>query len=98
MTVLDMREAFPLAPEGGRIPHSTEPPTEPGSRPWVLRFARVPDAQQAHVLPSAVYDEDLQVSVGPYDGDPLYMGQTHNPTVPDGNMKNPPPLDEGAKD
>ena len=98
MTVLDMREAFPLAPEGGRIPHSTEPPTGPSSRPWVLRFARVPDAEQATVLPPAVYDEDLQVSVGPYDGDPLYMGQTHSPTVPDGNMKNPPPLDEGTKD
>ncbi|MFI6249070.1 putative ATP-grasp-modified RiPP [Streptomyces sp. NPDC051016] len=98
MTVLDMREVFPHTPVGGRIPHSAEPPSGPDSRPWALRFARVPDATQADVLPAAVYDEDLQVSIGPYDGDPLYMGKTSTPTVPDGNMKNPPPLDEGAKD
>ena len=98
MTVLDMREAFPLAPEGGRTPRSSESPTGLDSRPWALRFAHTPDASQADVVPPAVYDENLQVSVGLYDGDPLYMGKTHSPTVPDGNMKNPPPLDEGAKD
>ncbi|MFI2199909.1 hypothetical protein ACH47Z_03800 [Streptomyces sp. NPDC020192] len=97
MTVVDVREAFPLAPEGGRIPRSTEPPTGPDSRPWILRFARVPDASQATVLPLAVYDEESQVSVGLYDGPLPYMA-THTPTVPDGNVKNPPPLDEGTKD
>lgn len=97
MTVVDVREAFPLAPEGGRIPHSTEPPTGPESRPWILRFARTPDASQAVVLPLAVYDEELQMSVGLYDGPLPYM-QTHTPTVPDGNVNNPPPLDEGTKD
>jgi len=96
MTV-DMRDAFPLAPEGGRIPHSTEPPTGPDSRPWILRFARTPDASQATVLPLAVYDPTLQMSVGLFDG-PLPFMQTHSPTVPDGNVKNPPPLDEGTKD
>ncbi|MEV6759466.1 putative ATP-grasp-modified RiPP [Streptomyces sp. NPDC051105] len=98
MTVLDVREVFPHAPEGGRIPYSADPPTGPDSRPWVLRFARVPDAAQADVLPATVYDEEQQVSIGVYDGDPLYLGKTHSPTVPDGNMKKPPPLDEGTKD
>ncbi|UFR06101.1 hypothetical protein KBP30_35170 [Streptomyces sp. Go40/10] len=97
MTVADVREAFPLAPENGRIPHSMEPPTGAETRPWILRFARVPDASQATVLPAAVYDEQLQMSVGLYDGPLPYM-QTHTPTIPDGNVKNPPPLDEGAKD
>ncbi|MGW0993552.1 putative ATP-grasp-modified RiPP [Streptomyces sp. NPDC002523] len=97
MTVADLREAFPLAPEGGRIPHSTEPPTGPESRPWILRFARTPDASQAVVLPLAVYDEELQMSVGLYEGPLPYM-QTHTPTIPDGSTTNPPPLDEGTKD
>ncbi|MFJ8793912.1 hypothetical protein [Streptomyces sp. NPDC102462] len=26
------------------------------------------------------------------------MANTHTPTVPDGSMTNPPPLDEGPKD
>lgn len=97
MAVTDVRAAFPLAPEGGRIPHSDEPPTGPATRPWILRFARVPDASQAVVMPLAVYDEELQMSVGLFDGPLPYM-QTHTPTVPDGNVKNPPPLDEGTKD
>ncbi|MGW1000498.1 putative ATP-grasp-modified RiPP [Streptomyces sp. NPDC002520] len=97
MTVADLREAFPLAPEGGRIPHSTEPPTGPESRPWILRFVRTPDASQAVVLPLAVYDEELQMSVGLYEGPLPYM-QTHTPTIPDGSTTNPPPLDEGTKD
>ncbi|CDR06427.1 predicted protein [Streptomyces iranensis] len=37
------------------------------------------------------------MSVGLYDGPLPYM-TTHSPTVPDGNMTNPPPLDEGPKD
>ncbi len=97
MTVADVRAAFPLAAEGGRIPHRDEPPTGPTTRPWILRFARVPDASQAVVVPLAVYDEELQMSVGLFDG-PLPYTQTHSPTVPDGNVKNPPPLDEGSKD
>ncbi|GGZ67082.1 hypothetical protein [Streptomyces echinoruber] len=97
MAVADVREAFPLAPEGGRIPHSTEPPTGAGTRPWILRFARIPDASQAVVPPLAVHDERRQVSVGLYGG-PLPYRQTHKPTVPDGNVQNPPPLDEGTKD
>ncbi|WP_282704101.1 putative ATP-grasp-modified RiPP [Streptomyces sp. CC219B] len=97
MTVVDVREAFPLAPDGGRIPRSTEPPTGADTRPWVLRFARVPDATQAVLKPVAVYDEGLQMSVGLYDG-PLPCMQTHHPTIPDGDPSNPPPLDEGPKD
>ncbi|MFF5255327.1 hypothetical protein ACFY4K_25250 [Streptomyces leeuwenhoekii] len=96
-TVLDAREAFPLAPEGGRIPHSTEAPTGPDSRPWILRFAAVPDATQAIAKPPAVYDQESQISIGLYDG-PLPFMQTHTPTVPDGDPGNPPPLDEGPKD
>ncbi|MER6076144.1 putative ATP-grasp-modified RiPP [Streptomyces sp. NPDC001817] len=97
MTVADVREAFPLAPEGGRIPHSTEPPTAPGSRPWILRFTRTPDATQAVVWPLPVYDEEWQVSVGLDEGPLPYMS-THSPTIPDGSVDNPPPLDEGPKD
>ncbi|WP_228044617.1 hypothetical protein [Streptomyces ferrugineus] len=47
--------------------------------------------------PPAVYDEALQMSVGLFDGPLPYMG-THNPTIPDGDPNNPPPLDEGPKD
>ncbi|MFF8726003.1 putative ATP-grasp-modified RiPP [Streptomyces sp. NPDC015171] len=97
MIVADVREAFPLAPEGGRIPYSSAPPSIAGSRPWALRFARTPDATQATVLPPAVYDDEQQMSVGMYDGPLPYM-QTHKPTVPDGSVKNPPALDEGPKD
>ncbi|MEU7305361.1 hypothetical protein [Streptomyces sp. NPDC007206] len=97
MTVADVREAFPLAPEGGRIPHSMEPPSGPASGPWILRFARIPDAARAVVPPLAVYDEGLQMSDGLYEGPLSYM-QTHTPTVQDGSVSNPPPLDEGPKD
>lgn len=97
MTVVDMREAFPLTREGGSIPLSAELPTGPDTRPWILRFARIPDATQAIVKPPAVYDEELQMSVGLYDGPLPYM-QTHTPTIPDGDPNNPPPLDEGPKD
>ncbi|MFG2681597.1 putative ATP-grasp-modified RiPP [Streptomyces sp. NPDC048392] len=98
MSLLDLgREVFPLVPEGGRIPHSTEAPSSPESRPWALRFAALPDATQAIVRPPAVYDEDAQMSVGVYDGPLPYM-QTHSPTIPDGSTTNPPPLDEGPKD
>ncbi|MEU6285676.1 hypothetical protein [Streptomyces sp. NPDC047028] len=97
MTVIDVWEAFPLTPEGGCIPHSTERPTGSGSRPWILRFARTSDATQTVVVPPAVYDEELQMSVGLYDGPLPYM-QTHTPTVPDGSVSNPPSLYEGPKD
>lgn len=96
-TVAHPREAFPLVPEGGRLAHSGELPTRPTTRPWILRFAVTPDATKATVKPSAVYDERAQMSVGLYDGPLPYM-QTEDPTVPDGNTTNPPPLDEGPKD
>ncbi|UGY91346.1 hypothetical protein [Streptomyces gobiensis] len=98
-TAAHPREAFPLAltSEGGRFPHSDETPTGPGTRPWILRFARTPDAAQAIAKPPAVYDDELQMSVSLYGG-PLPFMQTENPTVPDGEMENPPPLDEGPKD
>ncbi|MEV7281026.1 putative ATP-grasp-modified RiPP [Streptomyces sp. NPDC093111] len=92
--IADPRAAFPL---GSRTLRSSEPPSQEGARPWVLRGARVPDATQAIVMPSVVYDEESQMSVGLYDGPLPYM-QTHVPTVPDGDAKNPPPLDEGPKD
>ncbi|MFH8403720.1 putative ATP-grasp-modified RiPP [Streptomyces sp. NPDC018019] len=96
-SVAHPRESFPLAPENGRIPHSAESPTGPNTRPWILRFARVPDATRASVRPAAVYDPELQVSVSLF-GDPLTFAGTHDPTVPDGDVEDPPPLDEGAKD
>ncbi|MEU3186918.1 putative ATP-grasp-modified RiPP [Streptomyces sp. NPDC006923] len=97
MPVALPREAFPLTPEDGRLRHSGEPPTGPATRPWALRFAGAPDATQATVLPDTIYDEAAQMSVGLYEG-PLPFMETHTPTVPDGNVVNPPPLDEGAKD
>ncbi|MFF4454971.1 putative ATP-grasp-modified RiPP [Streptomyces goshikiensis] len=90
-------EAFPLAPEGGRLPHSSEPPSGPITRPWVLRFAKAPDATRAMRLPASIYDEERQLSIG-VDTDLLPYMQTHTPTVPDGSITNPPPLDEGPKD
>ncbi|MFF0224751.1 putative ATP-grasp-modified RiPP [Streptomyces sp. NPDC004629] len=90
------REAFPLA--DGRLPLSTEAPSGPDTRPWVLRFARTPGATGAVTVPAAVYDPARQVNVS-YDGGLLTcMANTHAPTVPDGSMTNPPPLDEGPKD
>ncbi|MFF4738761.1 hypothetical protein ACFY2W_23190 [Streptomyces sp. NPDC001262] len=96
-TVAHPREVFPLAPEAGRLVHSSEPPTDPTTRPWILRFAQTPNASQAIVKPPAVYDEEAQMSVGLYDGPLPYMG-SHDPTIPDGSVSNPPPLDEGPKD
>ncbi|WP_445269613.1 putative ATP-grasp-modified RiPP [Streptomyces sp. DSM 41634] len=90
-------ETFPLAPEGGRLPHSSEPPSGPDTRPWALRFARTPDATNTVRLPAALYDEERQLSIG-VDTDLLPYMQTHTPTVPDGSTTNPPQLDEGAKD
>ncbi len=96
-TVAHPREAFPLVAEGGRLAYSSEIPTNATTRPWILRFAQVPDATQALVKPPTTYDEQTQMSVGLYDGPLPYM-QTHSPTVPDGDPNNPPPLDEGPKD
>ncbi|MFI0906752.1 putative ATP-grasp-modified RiPP [Streptomyces sioyaensis] len=96
-TLVHPREAFPLAPEGGRVPHSAEQPSGPATRPWILRYAQTPDATQAIPLPAALYDEELQLSVG-VDTDLLPFMQTHSPTIPDGSTTNPPPLDEGPKD
>jgi putative ATP-grasp target RiPP len=91
------RESFPLASECGRVPHSSDTPSGPVTRPWILRFAIRPDSQQATALPPALYDEDQQISVG-VDTDLLPYMATHSPTVPDGSVSNPPPLDEGTKD
>ncbi|MGY5131524.1 putative ATP-grasp-modified RiPP [Streptomyces nigrescens] len=96
-TLAHPREAFPLAPESGRVPPGPEAPSAPTTRPWVLRFAQTPDSTQATPLPAALYDEELQLSVG-VDTDLLPFMQTHSPTIPDGSTTNPPPLDEGAKD
>lgn len=49
-------------------------------------------------MPAHEYDQGRQVSVS-YDGGLLTcMANTHSPTVPDGSVSNPPPLDEGPKD
>ncbi|MFH8337721.1 putative ATP-grasp-modified RiPP [Streptomyces sp. AM6-12] len=96
-TALD-REAFPLTPPGGRTPYSKEAPSGPDTRPWALRGARTPDSTAAIPVPAHEYDQGRQVSIS-YDGGLLTcMANTHNPTVPDGSVKNPPPLDEGPKD
>jgi len=92
------REAFPLTPSEGRTPYSSEAPSGPQTRPWALRFARVPDSTGATVIPTHAYDHARQVNLS-YDGGLLTcMANTHSPTVPDGSTTNPPPLDEGAKD
>ncbi|MCD9143630.1 hypothetical protein [Streptomyces albireticuli] len=94
-TVAHPRDAFPLTPEGGRLVRSDEPPTR--TRPWILRFAHIPDATQATAKPPARYDDESQMSVALFDGPLPYM-QTDTPTIPDGDPENPPPLDEGPKD
>jgi putative ATP-grasp target RiPP len=97
-TAAHPREAFPLAPEGGRVPHSTEAPGPADTRPYVLRFARIPDSVSALPVPARVYDQGRQVNVSDDGGLLTCMGNTHTPTVPDGSTANPPPLDEGPKD
>ncbi|GHJ39167.1 putative ATP-grasp-modified RiPP [Streptomyces sp. TS71-3] len=99
MTTAIDREAFPLTPPGGRTPFSAEAPSDPGVRPWALRFARVPDSTGAIRVPKHAYDYGRQVNML-VDGSGLLtcMGGTHEPTVPDGSVSNPPPLDEGPKD
>ncbi|MFI9149542.1 putative ATP-grasp-modified RiPP [Streptomyces sp. NPDC053367] len=97
-TVAHPREAFPLTPEGGRILHSTEAPGPAATRPYVLRFARIPDSAGALRVPAHVYDHGRQVNLADDGGLLTCMGNTHKPTVPDGSTKNPPPLDEGPKD
>ncbi|MEV0845409.1 putative ATP-grasp-modified RiPP [Streptomyces sp. NPDC049954] len=91
------REAFPLTPEGGRTPFSSEPPSSPQTRPWALRGARVPNSSAAPV-PAHFYDHGQQVNVEAGGGLLTCMAGTHSPTVPDGSTTNPPPLDEGPKD
>ncbi|GAB2746256.1 putative ATP-grasp-modified RiPP [Kitasatospora kifunensis] len=85
-------------PAGGRYPHSTEKPTSLNRRPWALRFARVPDSTGAVTVPSAFYDHQRQVTVSDDGGLLTCMANTHTPTIPDGSITNPPPLDEGPKD
>jgi putative ATP-grasp target RiPP len=98
VTVMDTRDAFPLTPASGRVPYSAEPPSTAATRPWALRFARVPDTTHAIRVPAHEYDPDRQVNLTS-DGSLLTcMANTHTPTVPDGDKDNPPPLDEGPKD
>ncbi|MCY0961489.1 putative ATP-grasp-modified RiPP [Streptomyces sp. H27-H5] len=98
MTTAIQREAFPLTPTGDRVPHSAERPSGPDTRPWALRFARVPDSTGAVTVPASFFDPQRQVTLS-YDGGLLTcMAGTHTPTVPDGSVSNPPPLDEGPKD
>ncbi|SMF04235.1 putative ATP-grasp-modified RiPP [Streptomyces sp. Amel2xC10] len=96
-TALD-REAFPLTPPGGRTPYSTQAPSGVQTRPWALRFARVPDSTGAARVPAHAYDHSRQVSLADAGGLLTCMANTHTPTVPDGSTSNPPPLDEGPKD
>lgn len=91
------RESFPLTAPGGPVPYGEEPPTGPGTRPWVLRFARTPDSVDAVPVPDAYYDEHRQVSLTVHGGLMPCMG-THKATVPDGSVRDPPKLDEGPKD
>ncbi|MFJ9822209.1 putative ATP-grasp-modified RiPP [Streptomyces sp. NPDC101151] len=98
MTTALEREAFPLTPPGGRTPFSAEAPSSALTRPWALRFARIPDSTKVTRVPAHTYDDVRQVNMT-YDGGLLTcMANTHNPTVPDGSTTNPPPLDEGPKD
>jgi putative ATP-grasp target RiPP len=97
MTAVD-REAFPLAPPEGRTPNSTELPSAPQTRPWALRFVRVPDSTGAASIPAHAYDYGRQVNISHDGGLLTCMANTHSPTVPDGSTTNPPPLDEGPKD
>ncbi|MFC5666924.1 putative ATP-grasp-modified RiPP [Kitasatospora misakiensis] len=97
-TVVHPREAFPLTASGGRLPHSAEQPSDAGTRPWALRFARVPDSTGAVTIPQSFYDPEQQVNVSNDGGLLTCMANTHTPTIPDGSITNPPPLDEGPKD
>ncbi|MFD4974848.1 putative ATP-grasp-modified RiPP [Streptomyces sp. NPDC058424] len=96
-TALD-REAFPLTPAGERAPYSSEAPSGPQTRPWALRFARIPDSTGAACIPAHAYDHGRQLSVSDDGGLLTCMANTHSPTIPDGSTDNPPPLDEGPKD
>ncbi|MEU2877147.1 putative ATP-grasp-modified RiPP [Streptomyces sp. NPDC007070] len=96
-TAID-REAFPLTPPGGRVPFSDEAPSAPQTRPWALRFARIPDSTGAARIPAHAYDHHRQVNLSDDGGLLTCMANTHTPTVPDGSTTNPPPLDEGPKD
>ncbi|MGW8066677.1 hypothetical protein ACVV2G_31445 [Streptomyces ziwulingensis] len=58
-TALD-REAFPLTPTGGRTPYSEEAPSGEQTRPWALRFARVPDGSTSSELP--VYGAQVTIT------------------------------------
>ncbi len=97
-TAVQLREAFPLTPPGARIPHSTDKPSGAATRPWGLRFARTPDSTGAVTVPPAFYDTQLQVNISSDGGLLTCMANTHTPTIPDGSITNPPPLDEGPKD
>jgi hypothetical protein len=96
MTLL--HESFAMIPQEGPIPRGNASSTR-ANRPWILRFARVPDRchEQTTQIPDTVYDYERQISVALY-GDVLPYMATNKPTVQDGSVTNPPKLDEGAKD
>ncbi|MFI1014389.1 hypothetical protein [Streptomyces sp. NPDC020965] len=58
----------------------------------------MPDVHQATVVPESVYDDDQQCSLTLEGTLASCMAGTHKATIPDGSIKNPPPLDEGPKD
>lgn len=87
-------DGFPLMRKGGAI-LAVEAPSQ--QRPWIMQFAVPVDSSAAVQIPAARYDEERQVSVCLFGGEMPCMG-TENPTIPDGDSGNPPPLDEGPKD
>jgi putative ATP-grasp target RiPP len=101
MTTVAERDAFPLNPPDGVLRPSDEAPSGPDTRPWALRGARVPDSTTGTRVPEHFYDRRQQINLTP-DGDTLVplaaKTASHDATVSDGDIKNPPPLDEGPKD
>ncbi|WP_326637711.1 hypothetical protein OG884_27850 [Streptosporangium sp. NBC_01755] len=96
-TIASVREMFPMVPAQGQVLPSGEQPSITGSRPWILRLARVPDRTQATHISETFYDDERQISLQLGGGLLPYMA-TNKPTVVDGDPNNPPSLDEGPKD
>ncbi|QNP70463.1 putative ATP-grasp-modified RiPP [Streptomyces roseirectus] len=66
-----------------------------GQRPYALSGARFRPASENPVLSAPVYDPRTQTA-RLADGVPLTSMATSQKTNPDGDVKNPPPSDEGA--
>ncbi|MFE5853188.1 putative ATP-grasp-modified RiPP [Streptomyces sp. NPDC056500] len=92
-----VREAFPLVDKSARE-GSSQSPSGPSTRPWVMRFAATPDRRNLTAVPQTRYDEMKQVSVTLDGSELLPCMATEKKTVPDGDMKNPPPPDQGPQD